>query len=111
MPGNKQGVDKELRSAQIQLRLAEIEEAYHVMRKIHAGDGDQFARANMRLKSVGIGGSSRGLKGVDWESWRGRVHLQQVTMLGHSFGAATRVKVLRNQERFQFIGQGIIYDI
>jgi hypothetical protein len=33
MPGNKQGVDKELRSAQIQLRLAEIEEAYHVMRK------------------------------------------------------------------------------
>jgi len=31
MPGNNQGVDAELRSAQIQLRLAEIEEAYHVM--------------------------------------------------------------------------------
>jgi len=81
------------------------------MCKIHAADGDQVARANMRLKSVGIGGSSRGLKGVDWESWRGRVYLQQVTMLGHSFGAATTVEDLRNQECFQSIGQGIIYDI
>ena len=63
---------EELRSAQIQLRPAEMEEAYHVMRRIHAGDGDEVARANMRLKSAGIGGSSRGPKGIDWESWKDR---------------------------------------
>lgn len=32
-------------------------------------------------------------------------------MLGHSFGAATTVEVLRHKDRFQHIGQGIIYDI
>ncbi|KAJ5037229.1 uncharacterized protein L3040_007406 [Drepanopeziza brunnea f. sp. 'multigermtubi'] len=112
MPGNKQGVDAELRSAQIQLRLAEIEEAYRVMTLIHDGHGEQIARANLRGKTDGaIGGSSRGLKGISWDMWKNRFHLQQVTMLGHSFGAATAVEVLRHEDRFQFIGQGIIYDI
>jgi platelet-activating factor acetylhydrolase len=32
-------------------------------------------------------------------------------MLGHSFGAATTVEVLRHQDRSTYIGQGIIYDI
>lgn len=31
--------------------------------------------------------------------------------LGHSFGAATTIEVLRHQDRFQFVSQGIIYDI
>jgi platelet-activating factor acetylhydrolase len=112
MPGNKQGVDAQLRSAQIQLRLAEIEEAYYVMTLIHAGKGESVAKANIRDKDERrVGGSSRGLKGIDWESWKNRFHLQQVTMLGHSFGAATTVEVLRHKDRFQYIGQGIIYDI
>jgi platelet-activating factor acetylhydrolase len=112
MPGNKQGVDAQLRSAQIQLRLAEIEEAYHVMTLIHDGKGECVERENLRDQDEGrVGGSSRGLKGIDWESWKGRFHLQQVTMLGHSFGAATTVEVLRHKHRFQYIGQGIIYDI
>jgi platelet-activating factor acetylhydrolase len=111
-PGNQQGVDVDLRSAQIQLRLAEIEEAYHVMTLIHEGHGCKVAASNLRLKSAdNKGGSSRGLRGVDWASWKNRFHLRQVTILGHSFGAATAVEVLRHQDRFQFIGQGIIYDI
>jgi platelet-activating factor acetylhydrolase len=32
-------------------------------------------------------------------------------MLGHSFGAATTVNVLRNPERFDWIKQGVMYDI
>ena len=112
LPGNTQGVDGELRSAQIDLRLAEIEEAFHVMTLIHDGHGEEVAASNLRLKSAGNkGGSSRGLRGVDWMSWKDRFHLQQVTMLGHSFGAATTVEVLRHQDRFQYISQGIIYDI
>ncbi|TVY51399.1 Platelet-activating factor acetylhydrolase [Lachnellula cervina] len=112
MPGNERGVDSELRGAQIQLRLAEIEEAYHVMRLLHSGRGAEVAAASLRRQQDGaIGGSSRGLKGVDWEAWKGRFHLQQVTMVGHSFGAATTVEVLRHRDRFGYIGQGIIYDI
>ncbi|PQE29984.1 platelet-activating factor acetylhydrolase protein [Rutstroemia sp. NJR-2017a WRK4] len=110
-PGNKQGVDKELRSAQIQLRLAEIEEAYHVMTQIKNGDGELVAKANLRDKKPGhIGGSSRGLGGIDWASWKDRFHLQQVTMIGHSFGGATAVAVLRHQDRFSYVSQGILYD-
>ncbi|ESZ97347.1 hypothetical protein SBOR_2277 [Sclerotinia borealis F-4128] len=111
-PGNEQGVDGILRSAQIQLRLAEIEEAYYVMTQIHHGNGSLVAQANLRESSPGrMGGSSRGLKGIDWESWKNRFHLQQVTMLGHSFGATTAVEALRYQtKRFPYISQGILYD-
>lgn len=112
MPGNEHGVDSELRAAQIQLRLAEIEEAFHVMTLICKGEGEEVAAANLRVKTDGkSGGSTRGLRGVDWTSWKDRFHLRQVTMLGHSFGAATTVEVLRHQDRFRFVGQGIIYDI
>ncbi|KAI9648384.1 hypothetical protein NHQ30_003017 [Ciborinia camelliae] len=112
VPGNEQGVDGELRSAQIQFRLAEIEEAYYIMTQIHDGKGTQIAQANLRQRSPGrMGSSSRGLKGIDWESWAGRFHLQQVTMLGHSFGAATTVEILRHQtKRFPYVSQGILYD-
>lgn len=101
-----------LRAAQIQFRLAEIEEAYYVMTQIHDGKGSLVAQASLRQCSPGRnGGSSRGLKGIDWESWKDRFHLKQVTMLGHSFGAATTVEVLRHQtERFPYISQGILYD-
>jgi platelet-activating factor acetylhydrolase len=112
MPGNKQAVDSELRGAQIQLRLAEIQEAYHVMTLIHDNQGESVAAANLRLKLPGQnGGSSRGLRGVDWSGWKSRFHLKQVTMMGHSFGGVTTVEVLRHQDQFPYIGQGIIYDI
>ncbi|KAH9209412.1 hypothetical protein DL95DRAFT_428188 [Leptodontidium sp. 2 PMI_412] len=55
LPGNKQGVDVELRSAQIQLRLAEIEGAYHVMTLIHDDGGEGVAKANLRGKTTGTG--------------------------------------------------------
>ncbi|KAF4624468.1 hypothetical protein G7Y89_g13703 [Cudoniella acicularis] len=89
VPGNKQGVNAELRSAQIQLRLAEIEEAYHIMTLIHTGQGSSLVAAkNLRQKGPGVkGGSSRGLRGIDWE------------MLRHV------------ADRFPYIGRGIIYDI
>ncbi|KAF2091235.1 hypothetical protein K490DRAFT_10182, partial [Saccharata proteae CBS 121410] len=109
-PNNDQGVDRELRNAQIHLRLAEIEEAYKVLCSISSGDGASVAARNLRRKGY-IGSSSRGLEGVDWDGWKDRVHLTQVTMVGHSFGAATTVEMLRNADRFQWCSQGIIYDI
>lgn len=109
-PGNKKGVDHDLRTAQIDLRLAEVEEAYEVMRTIADGMGLSVAEKNLR-NANGIGAPSRGLEGMDWTAWRGRVDTNQVTMVGHSFGAATTIELLRHEERFQWASQGIMYDI
>lgn len=109
-PNNPKGVDTELRGAQIDLRMAEIEEAFRIMSVIAAGDGEQIATYNMRRKGF-KGASSFGLDGVDWKSWQGRVKLDHVTACGHSFGAATTVEMLRSKARFPYFSQGIIYDI
>jgi platelet-activating factor acetylhydrolase len=109
-PMNEQGVDSELRSAQIELRLAEMEEAYRVLRLIHDGKGEEVARQNLRRGGY-IGGSSRGLEGVDWSMWADRFHIDKVIAAGHSFGAATITEVLRHTDRFQNVQAGIIYDI
>ncbi len=109
-PDNEQGIDKELRAAQIDMRLAEIEEAYDIVGAINSGDGSAISQQNLR-DADGMGGSSRGLVGVDWDCWTGRVRTTQVTMIGHSFGAATTVEVLRHADRFPWVGQGISYDV
>lgn len=74
------------------------------------GKGAEVAKQNLRCEGY-VGGSSRGLKGVDWSQWQGRFHITKVTVAGHSFGAATIVEVLRNTDRFRNVQAGIIYDI
>ena len=109
-PSNDKGVDTELRDAQKDLRLAEIEEAYSVLTELVKGNGKMISDRNLRKK--GYKGSSRhGLEGVDWSQWKGRARLDHVTAAGHSFGAATTVDILRLGERFHYVSQGIIYDI
>ena len=103
-------VDKELRAAQIELRLAELEEAFEVMRLLCEGKGDILEKHNLRGPGT-PGASSHGLSGIDWRSWDGRFHLESVTVVGHSFGAATTVEILRHSDRFQWVSQGIIYDV
>lgn len=109
-PNNENGVDRELRDAQIELRLCELEEAYRVLKMICAGNGDEVSRQNLRGPGY-VGGTSRGLDGVDWTLWKNRFHVDKMTMAGHSFGAATIVEVLRHTERFKNVQAGIIYDI
>ena len=109
-PGNPQGIDGELRTAQLALRLAEIDEAYQLINAINCGDGLDIAERNLR-RAGGVGASSRGLEGVNWSAWKGRVDMSQATMLGHSFGAAATIEVLRQREHFQWVKQAIIYDI
>lgn len=109
-PQGDKGVDRELRDAQIELRMVELQEAYHVMREIHAGKGQKIADRNLRTEGYKAS-SSHGLKGVDWDRWKDRFHLEHVTACGHSFGAATITEMLRHDDRFPHISQGIIYDI
>jgi len=109
-PNNDKGVDRELRNGQINLRLAEIEEAHYVLCEIVNGKGKEIEAKNLRQKGY-VGSSTKGLIGVDWNSWKGRFHCERVTVLGHSFGAATTVEILRKSKRFDWVSQGIIYDI
>ncbi|KAK4239074.1 platelet-activating factor acetylhydrolase, isoform II-domain-containing protein [Achaetomium macrosporum] len=107
-PHNPNGVDKELREAQIEMRLAEIEEAFYVLDLINSGNGEEVYRKNLRKRS-NIGSSSVGLDGIDWQDWVGRLDLGNVTMMGHSFGGATTVQALRS-EKLTWITQGILLD-
>ncbi|KAF2156448.1 hypothetical protein K461DRAFT_310905 [Myriangium duriaei CBS 260.36] len=110
-PTNKKGVDRELRDHQIDLRMAEVEEAYWILSTINSGNGHVVAERNLRRKGFHAS-SSYGLDGVDWSSWRNRVYTDSITALGHSFGAATVVEMLRHQaDRFTWLSQGIILDI
>lgn len=109
-PNNPKGVDTELRQAQVDLRAAELEEAFKLMRIIASGEGQRIADINLRRKGF-KGASSFGLEGVNWAAWKGRIMLDHVTACGHSFGAATVVDMLRNRDRFPYFTQGIIYDI
>lgn len=109
-PTSDKGVDTELRGAQIDLRMAEIEEALECIRVINSGHGQKIADGNLRRKGF-KGASSHGLEGINWSSWTSRVRMDHITACGHSFGAATVVEMLRHDDRFSTFSQGIIYDI
>lgn len=109
-PHNALGVDRELRGAQIEMRLAEIEEVLKVLETINAGDPDDRIRNRNLRKKPNRGSSSRGLEGIDWTDWEGRLSLENVTAMGHSFGGATTVQILRLHDRFPRFGQGILLD-
>ena len=108
-PNADKGVDLELRSAQIEMRLAEIDEAIHVLRLVNDGRGAEVARLNLRRKG-NVGSSSHGLDEVEWSEWQGRLVLEDMTMMGHSFGGSTTIQVLRLADRFSAFGQGILLD-
>ncbi|GAB7365515.1 hypothetical protein MBLNU230_g6588t1 [Neophaeotheca triangularis] len=109
-PQNPQGPDSDLRAAQIDLRIAELEESYKVLRMINEGHGEEIVRKNLRRKGY-KGSSSHGLNGVQFDQWKHRIHLTHVTAAGHSFGAATACEMMRDNNRFPYISQGICYDI
>ncbi|KAK5090242.1 hypothetical protein LTR05_000413 [Lithohypha guttulata] len=103
-------IDRELREAQVNLRVAEVDEAYYLMTEICAGRGETLKQHNLRRPGA-RGASSLGLDGVDFDTWADRLHCDHVTMVGHSFGSTTTVEMLRNSKKYNYISQGIIYDI
>ncbi|KAK6076174.1 platelet-activating factor acetylhydrolase [Seiridium cupressi] len=108
-PHNQRGVDHELRDAQIQMRMAEIAEAYYAMELINNDRGDLVLENNLR-KEGNVGSSSKGLENIDWTDWSGRMHLDSVTIMGHSFGGATSIQIAREDDRFPWVGQSILLD-
>lgn len=109
-PHNELGVDRMLRGAQMEMRLSEMEEAFQVLQTINVGDPINAIKHRNLRKKPNRGSSSKGLDGVDWVDWKDRLDLGTVTVMGHSFGGATIVQVLRLNDRFHWIGQGILLD-
>ncbi|KAK4176118.1 putative acetylhydrolase [Triangularia setosa] len=107
-PHNSRGIDTELRGAQIEMRMAEIEEAFHNLKLINSGKGEAVRAKNLRKKG-NVGASSLGLDGINWDEWTERLYLESVTMMGHSFGSVTSVQALRS-EPLDWLSQGILLD-
>ncbi|KAK1991006.1 platelet-activating factor acetylhydrolase [Colletotrichum falcatum] len=107
-PHNARGVDTELRTAQMEMRMAEMEEAYRMLGCINSGRGHEVEAMNLRRKG-NVASSSKGLTGVMWGDWKGRMFLGNVTIMGHSFVGATTVETLR-RESLTWVGQSIILD-
>lgn len=103
-------IDHDLREAQVQLRCAELDEAYYLMTELAAGTGEDLKARNIRVPGV-KGAPTFGLDGVDFSKWAGRLYTDHVTIIGHSFGSVTAVEMLRSQEKYQYVTQGLIYDI
>ncbi|BFZ56076.1 hypothetical protein PYCC9005_003118 [Savitreella phatthalungensis] len=57
-----------------------------------------------------VGGTSRGTIGVDWGSWVGRLQIDNVAMVGHSFGGATAYSVCRTPGMLSYVTCGILLD-
>lgn len=110
VPRNEKGVDLELREAQIEMRISEIEEAFKILQIINVGDPENMIKRWNLRKKPNRGSSSKGLDGVDWADWKGRLWLENVTAMGHSFGGATTVQILRLNDRFPWVGQGVLLD-
>lgn len=108
-PNNDRGVDVELRTAQIEMRMAELEEAHYALTLINTGQGELIYKSNLRKKG-NPGSSSKGLDDVNWKDWEGRMYTDSATMMGHSFGGATSVQASREDKRFPWIGQAILLD-
>ncbi|KAI0843936.1 platelet-activating factor acetylhydrolase, isoform II-domain-containing protein [Daldinia vernicosa] len=108
-PNNARGVDTELRHAQIEMRMSEIGEAYYVLELLNNGQGDLVYKNNLRKKG-NAGSSSKGLEVINWSDCDGRLLLSNVTVMGHPFGGATTVEIVRQNDRFPYIGQGIFRD-
>jgi platelet-activating factor acetylhydrolase len=108
-PHNQRGVDHQLRDAQIEMRMAEMAEAYYALELINSGQGELILKNNLRKKG-NVGSSSKGLENIDWADWTGRLHMNNVTVMGHSFGGATSVQIAREEEKFPWVGQSIILD-
>lgn len=81
--------EDEMRTVQLKLRQAEVLEALHVLEKIDSGEGDGLVRAST---------VRAGQEGAKLSEWKGKLDMASTWMLGHSFGGATAIEMIRTDE-------------
>ncbi|KAK3989158.1 putative acetylhydrolase [Cladorrhinum sp. PSN332] len=98
-PHDDHGVDIETRESQLAMRLAEIEQVYHILELINDGKGDdEIHEKNLRKNGD-----------VDWKEWEDGLYLDNITMMGHCFGATTALHALRS-EHLGWLSHGVVLD-
>lgn len=88
-----------LKAAQLGLRQAEVEETVRVLRNINKGAGGPIYDHNPRRE------------GSDLASWHGRLATDDITVVGHSYGATLALQTLKDAPSKKLpIKGGIILD-
>lgn len=78
-----------LRKAQLELRQAEVLEALHLLDRLNAGQGSELeAESTCPAPSKTLG----------LAEWQNRLDLKSPWALGHSFGGATAIELLRKTD-------------
>ncbi|KAF2810971.1 alpha/beta-hydrolase [Mytilinidion resinicola] len=72
------------KAAQLAFREAEVEETIRVLRAIDDGEGERVLRENPRRE------------GWSFAEWQGRLDVESVTIVGHSYGATLALQTLRD---------------
>lgn len=83
----------EMRKAQLALRQAEVLGALDILHDLNAGKADDIVSNNTLPKAD--------LSKIGLQDWRGRLDMDSVWMLGHSFGGATAIELLRSKAPFK----------
>ncbi|SCZ90998.1 BZ3500_MvSof-1268-A1-R1_Chr1-3g02461 [Microbotryum saponariae] len=92
------------RREQLVMRLSEIEELVKTLSQINDGEGESLAQQNRRAPS------NDPSYGKQLSEWKGRLDFGKMSMVGHSFGGATTLEVLRAcSKRFEFT-RGVVLD-
>jgi platelet-activating factor acetylhydrolase len=86
--GNELGSLMEMRKAQLEIRQAEVLEAAHVLQQINEGKGEEVASSSTRS----VDAKAR------LSDWKGRLDLKNLWALGHSFGGATSIELIRRPD-------------
>lgn len=104
---NPSDKEMQLRQDQLAMRRAEIEECLHIMRRINAGEGAEVSARSTRGLGRKLGGK-RNSSGGPADSlelhperlagWKGRMDTDYPCLVGHSFGGATVLEMLRMPE-------------
>ncbi|KAK4464148.1 putative acetylhydrolase [Cladorrhinum samala] len=102
-PHHDNAADTELRKSQLAIRLAEIEEVYHILGLINDGKEDEIHKRSLRHHE------DLGLHGLDWSDWKDRLYLDSITMMGHCFGGTTTLQAMRSKH-LDWITQGVVLD-
>lgn len=78
----------DMRKSQLNLRKVEMLEALDVLHQLNQGKGDQLAQASTR---------SIDNKQAELSQWKSRLDMDNIWALGHSYGGATSIEILRDQ--------------
>ena len=78
----------DMRKSQVNLRKVEVLEALDVLRQINQGNGDQLAQDSTRPFDNKL---------TQLSQWKSKLDIDNVWALGHSYGGATSIEILRDE--------------